>query len=63
MLRTDQNELLSRVGPGTAMGELFRRFWLPAVTVQDVGAPDSAPVRLRILGESLVAFRDRKSVV
>jgi phthalate 4,5-dioxygenase oxygenase subunit len=63
MLRTDQNELLSRVGPGTAMGELFRRFWLPAVTVQDVGAPDSAPVRLRILGEPLVAFRDTQGRV
>jgi phenylpropionate dioxygenase-like ring-hydroxylating dioxygenase large terminal subunit len=58
MLRKDQNELLSRVGAGTPMGELFRRFWLPAVSVQQVGEPDSAPVRLRILGEDLVAFRD-----
>jgi phthalate 4,5-dioxygenase len=58
MLRSDQNELLSRVGAGSPMGELFRRFWLPAVTMEQVGAPDSAPVRLRILGEDLVGFRD-----
>jgi phthalate 4,5-dioxygenase oxygenase subunit len=63
MLRSDQNELLSRVGAGTPMGELFRRFWLPAVTSKDVGAPDRAPVRLRILGEDLVAFRDSKGRV
>jgi phthalate 4,5-dioxygenase oxygenase subunit len=63
MLRKDQNELLSRVGPGTPMGELFRRFWLPAVTSADVGAPDSAPVRMRILGEDLVAFRETKGRV
>lgn len=58
MLRKEQNETLSRVSAGTPMGELFRRFWLPAVTCQDLGGADGAPVRLRILGEDLVAFRD-----
>ncbi|MGF7234283.1 MAG: Rieske 2Fe-2S domain-containing protein [Frankia sp.] len=58
MLRADANETLSRVGPGTPMGELFRRFWLPALLTSEVDQPDCPPVRLRILGEDLVAFRD-----
>ncbi|WP_051215299.1 Rieske 2Fe-2S domain-containing protein [Granulicoccus phenolivorans] len=58
MLRNDANETLSRVGKGTPMGELFRRFWLPAVLTSEVAEPDCDPVRLRILGEDLVAFRD-----
>jgi phthalate 4,5-dioxygenase len=57
MLRTDANETLSRIGPGTPMGELFRRFWLPALLSDEIGEPDSPPVRLRILSESLLAFR------
>ena len=63
MLRREQNELLSRVGAGAPMGELIRRFWIPAATVQDVKTPDGAPVRLRILGEDLVAFRDTQGRV
>ncbi len=59
MLRNDANETLSRVGKGTPDGgELFRRFWLPAVLTSEVAEPDCDPVRLRILGEDLVAFRD-----
>jgi phenylpropionate dioxygenase-like ring-hydroxylating dioxygenase large terminal subunit len=58
MLSHDDNERLCRIGPGTPMGNLFRRFWLPALLVAEVPAPDSPPKRLRILGEDLVAFRD-----
>ncbi len=58
MLKHDDNELLTRVGPGTPMGELFRRLWLPALMPSELPEPDCAPVRLRILGEDLVAFRD-----
>jgi phthalate 4,5-dioxygenase oxygenase subunit len=58
MLRKDANETLSRVGRGTPMGELFRRFWLPAALSSEVAQPDCAPIRLRILGEDLIAFRD-----
>ena len=54
----DVNETLSRVGPGTAMGALFRRFWLPALMPSELPGPDCDPVRLRLLGEDLVAFRD-----
>lgn len=58
MLTREDNELLTRTGPGTPMGELFRRFWLPALLCSEVQEPDSAPVRLRILSEDLLAFRD-----
>ena len=53
----EANDTLTRVGRGTPMGELFRRFWLPALLSSELTA-DGAPVRLRILGEDLIAFRD-----
>jgi phthalate 4,5-dioxygenase oxygenase subunit len=58
MLNTTDNELLCRTNPGTPMGELFRRFWLPALLPEELPRPDCPPVRHRILGEDLVAFRD-----
>jgi phthalate 4,5-dioxygenase len=58
MLTPEENALLTRVGPGTPMGELFRRFWMPALLSEELPAPDSPPVRVRLLGEDLVAFRD-----
>lgn len=57
MLSFEDNELLCRVGPGTGMGELLRRFWMPAILASELEA-DGSPRRLRILGENLVAFRD-----
>lgn len=58
MLSPEDNALLTQVGPGTAMGALLRRFWLPALLESEIDEPDGAPVRLRLLGEDLVAFRD-----
>jgi phthalate 4,5-dioxygenase oxygenase subunit len=58
MLSTADNLLLTSTGPGTPMGELFRRFWLPALQVSELPEPDCPPIRFRILGEDLVAFRD-----
>ncbi|HUZ77563.1 MAG TPA: Rieske 2Fe-2S domain-containing protein [Chloroflexota bacterium] len=58
MLSTEENQLLTQVGPGTPMGELFRRFWLPAMLSEELPGPDCTPVRLRLLGEDLVAFKD-----
>jgi phthalate 4,5-dioxygenase len=58
MLRKEENELLTRTGPGTPMGELFRRFWLPVMLSTELPRPDCAPVKLTILSEELVAFRD-----
>jgi nitrite reductase/ring-hydroxylating ferredoxin subunit len=40
------------------MGEVFRRYWIPALLSADIAEPDGAPVRVRLLGEDLVAFRD-----
>ena len=57
MLSKEENELLTRVGPGTPMGNLFRRFWLPAMLSSELPEPDAPPVRLRLLGEDLVGFR------
>jgi phthalate 4,5-dioxygenase oxygenase subunit len=58
MLSNEDNAILTRVGKGTPMGELFRRFWLPALLSSEMPQPDSSPRRLRLLGEDLVAFRD-----
>ena len=59
MLSQKDNELLCRVGPGTAMGDVFRRFWNPVLPASELALPGCRPVRLRILGEELVAFRDK----
>src|SRR6185312_16358187 len=57
MLTKEENERLTRVGPGTPMGNVFRRYWLPAALSSELPEPDGAPVRVRILGEDLIAFR------
>ncbi|MSQ53112.1 MAG: aromatic ring-hydroxylating dioxygenase subunit alpha [Betaproteobacteria bacterium] len=58
MLRQDDQDLLTRTGPGTPMGELFRRFWLPALLAEELPGPDCDPMQLQLLGERLVAFKD-----
>jgi len=58
MLKQDENELITRVGPGTPMGNFMREYWLPAMLSSELPAPDSDPVRVLILGEKLIAFRD-----
>jgi phthalate 4,5-dioxygenase oxygenase subunit len=58
MLSREDNERLVRVGRGMPAGELFRRDWQPACLSTELAEPDSAPVRVRLLGEDLVAFRD-----
>ena len=55
MLTIEENEYLSRVGPGTPMGELLRRYWHPIGLTADAG---DTPRRVRALGEDLVLFRD-----
>jgi nitrite reductase/ring-hydroxylating ferredoxin subunit len=51
-------ELLVRTGPHTAMGRLMRRYWVPVLLSSEIAEPDCAPVRAKILGERLIAFRD-----
>ncbi|MPZ49260.1 MAG: Rieske 2Fe-2S domain-containing protein [Dehalococcoidia bacterium] len=58
MLPKEENELVTRVGPGTPMGELMRKYWLPALLSWELPSPDCPPIRLKLLGEQLVAFRD-----
>ena len=63
MLSVEDNEMLTRVGAGTPMGELFRRFWLPALVTKEIAERNGPPVRIRILGEDLLAFRDSEGKV
>lgn len=63
MLTKSENERLTRVGPGTPMGALLRRYWIPGLLSADLDKPDGAPVRVRLLGEDLVAFRDTDGIV
>ena len=48
---------LTRVGPGTVMGELMRQYWIPAAMSSELKA-GAAPLRLMLLGERLIGFRD-----
>jgi phthalate 4,5-dioxygenase len=58
MLTAEENNLLCLVEGDAPMGQIFRRHWLPACLVEEVPDPDGTPVRVRLLGEKLVAFRD-----
>src|SRR5215510_11209071 len=58
MLSREENELICGTGPGTPMGELFRRFWLPVALAEEIPGPDCDPIRVQVLGEHLVLFRD-----
>ena len=58
MLTREDNELLTNVEKGSPMGEVFRRFWIPALLAEELAGPDCAPVEITLLGEHLVAFRD-----
>jgi phthalate 4,5-dioxygenase len=58
VLSREENELLTRVGQGTPTGDLVRQYWIPALFSHELPAPDSDPMRVRLLGEDLIAFRD-----
>ena len=58
MLRREQNELITQTGPGTPLGELFRRYWTPALLAEELPRNDCPPVRVKLLSERLVAFCD-----
>src|ERR671925_1598911 len=63
MLSREDNEVLTRIGPGTPMGELLRHYWQPALLSSELAERDGPPVRVRLLGEDLVAFRDTQGRV
>ena len=58
MLTREDNELMTRVGPGTPMGEMIRQYWTPVMRSSDLPERDSSPERIRLLGEDLVILRD-----
>ena len=58
MLTREENELLCRVDGDAPMGGIMRRHWMPALLSEEIAEPDGKPVRVRLVGERLVAFRD-----
>lgn len=58
MLSREDNDVLTRVGKGTPNGDMIRQFWIPALLASEIREPGGKPVRVRLLGEDLVAFRD-----
>jgi phenylpropionate dioxygenase-like ring-hydroxylating dioxygenase large terminal subunit len=63
MLSKEDNDTLTQVGAGTPMGKLVRRYWIPALLSSEIVERDGKPVRVRLLGEDLVAFRDTEGKV
>src|SRR4029453_15566416 len=58
MLKREENELICRVGPGTPMGSFMREYWVTPLLASELPTSDSDPVRVLLLGEKLIAFRD-----
>src|SRR5919108_3710006 len=63
MLSREDNEVLCRVGPGTPMGHLMRQYWVPAALSSELPEREGAPLRIRLLGENLIAFRTTSGAV
>ena len=63
MLPREENDLLTQVGSDQPMGKLMRCYWIPALLAREIPEPDCPPVRVRLLGEDLVAFRDSEGRV
>lgn len=63
MLTPADNDLLTRVENGAPLGKLMRQYWLPACMSQELPEPDGDPIKVRVLGEDLVAFRDTQGQV
>ena len=58
MLSAEDNAVLTQTGASTPMGRYFRRFWQPVALSRELPEPDGAPIKLQVMGEELVAFRD-----
>ena len=63
MTTRELNDFLTLTGPGTPMGTLFRRYWIPALMSSELPEPDCPPVRVKLLSERLIAFRDSQGRV
>src|ERR1700728_1354047 len=62
MLRAEENEILTRVGPGTLMGNLLRRYWTPACLSAELPEPETT-LRVLLYGEDLVAVRNSEGQI
>ncbi|NDH53598.1 MAG: aromatic ring-hydroxylating dioxygenase subunit alpha [Betaproteobacteria bacterium] len=62
MLNAQDNHLLTETGAQTPMGRMFRQFWIPALLSSELPEPDCVPVRIKVMGEDFVAFRDSHGV-
>ena len=58
MLTAQENAILTETGPDAPMGAVFRRYWMPALLSRELPEPDCSPLRVKLLGEDFVAFRD-----
>ncbi|MFA5491263.1 MAG: Rieske 2Fe-2S domain-containing protein [Candidimonas sp.] len=63
MLSQEDNQLLTRTGDDMPMGQLMRRFWVPALLSEELPEPGGAPRKLRVMGEDLLAFREGNGAV
>jgi phenylpropionate dioxygenase-like ring-hydroxylating dioxygenase large terminal subunit len=63
MLSKQDNQELCRIGPGTLMGNFFRQYWVPMAKSDELPSPDCPPVRIKLLGEELIAFRTTSGAV
>ena len=63
MLTKEENDLLCRVEGDAPMGQIMRRHWIPACLIEEVPEPDCDPLKVRLLGEDLVVFRDTEGRV
>ena len=63
MLSREENDLLCRVGAGTVMGDFVRQYWIPFLPSRDLPENDGRPIKVRLLGEDLIAFRDTNGAV
>jgi nitrite reductase/ring-hydroxylating ferredoxin subunit len=61
MNKLQQIELIVHSGPGTPMGNLMRRYWIPFLQSEDLPEPDCAPMRVKLLSEKLIVFRDTQN--
>jgi phthalate 4,5-dioxygenase len=61
MTPRELNDFLTQTGPDTPMGGLLRRYWIPALLSSELLEPDCPPVRVKLLSERLIAFRDTQS--
>ena len=62
-LTREQNEQLTRTGPGTLLGDLFRRYWIPAILAEEVAERDGPPVRVQLLGSDPVCLAENAASI